>query len=41
MCHCYDICYVATDNRMTSISKIQNLSLPLHAVGADALSGEQ
>ena len=29
MCHCYDICYVATDNRMTSISKIQNLSLPL------------
>ena len=41
MCHCYDICYVATDNRMTSISKIQNLSLPLHAVRADALSGEQ
>ena len=32
MCHCYDICYVATDNRMTSISKIQNLSLPLQAV---------
>ena len=31
MCHCYDICYVATDNRMTSISKIQNLSLPLQA----------
>ena len=29
MCHCFDICYVATDNRMTSISKIQNLSLPL------------
>ena len=28
MCHCYDICYVATDNRMTSLSKIQNLSLP-------------
>ena len=31
MCHCYDICYVTTDNRMTSISKIQNLSLPLQA----------
>ena len=24
MCHCYDICYVTTDNRITSISKIQN-----------------
>ena len=31
MCHCYDICYVTTDNRMTSISKIQNLSVTLPA----------
>lgn len=37
MCHCYDICYVATDNRMTSISKIQNLSLPLQAVHDEKL----
>lgn len=29
MCHCYDISYVTTDNRMTSISKIQNLSVTL------------
>ena len=29
MCHCYDICYITTDNRMTSISKIQNFSLNL------------
>lgn len=32
MCHCYDICYVATDNRMTSISKIQNLSVTLQVL---------
>ena len=31
MCHCYDISYITTDNRMTSISKIQNLSVNLHA----------
>ena len=31
MCHCYDISYVTTENRMTSISKIQNLSVNLHA----------
>ena len=41
MCHCYDICYVTTDNRMTSISKIQNLSLPLHAAGKNAGNGGQ
>ena len=35
MCHCYDICYIATDNRMTSIAKIQNLSLPLQAIQND------
>ena len=35
MCHCYDICYVATENRMTSISKIQNLSLPLQTADDD------
>jgi len=23
MCHCYDICYVATENRMTSIKKFK------------------
>ena len=33
MCHCYDICYVTTDNRMTSISKIQNLSVTLRTIG--------
>jgi predicted nucleic acid-binding Zn ribbon protein len=31
MCHCYDISYITTDNRMTSISKIQNLSVTLQA----------
>lgn len=35
ICHCYDISYVATDNRMTSISKIQNLSLPLQVLLPD------
>ena len=29
MCHCYDICYITTDNRMSSISKIQNFSVNL------------
>ena len=32
MCHCYDISYVTTDNRMTSISKIQNLSVTLQDI---------
>ena len=41
MCHCYDICYVTTDNRMTSISKIQNLSLPLQVAGKDCRQDEQ
>ena len=41
MCHCYDICYVTTDNRMTSISKIQNLSLPLQVADKEGRSDEQ
>ena len=41
MCHCYDICYVTTDNRMTSISKIQNLSLPLQATTDSSIPDEQ
>lgn len=41
MCHCYDICYVTTDNRMTSISKIQNLSLPLQAAECSSIPDEQ
>ena len=40
MCHCYDICYVTTDNRMTSISKIQNLSLPLQTAEKESEAGE-
>ena len=30
--HCYDICYMMTPSRISSISKIQNLSLPLQAI---------
>lgn len=30
-CSCYDIKYIMTTARLTSISKIQNVSLPLHA----------
>ena len=33
ICHCYDISYVTTDNRITSISKIQNLSVTLRDIG--------
>ena len=40
MCHCYDICYVTTDNRMTSISKIQNLSLPLQTAEKESEADE-
>lgn len=29
VCHCYDISYITTDSRMSSISKIQNFSLNL------------
>ena len=32
ICHCFDISYVTTSNRMTSISKIQNLSLTLRVL---------
>ncbi len=36
MCHCYDISYITTDNRITSLSKIQNLSVPLQvAIDSD------
>lgn len=33
--HCFDISYVMTPNRLSSISKIQNLSLTLPAVHVD------
>ena len=33
--YCFDISYVMTPNRLSSISKIQNLSLTLPAVHAD------
>ena len=41
MCHCYDICYITTDNRMTSISKIQNLSVTLRNIGKGQCNKEK
>lgn len=38
--HCFDIRYVMTPNRLSSISKIQNLSLTLPAVHEDELNDE-
>ena len=33
--HCFDISYISTPNRLSSISKIRNLSLSLQAVGKE------
>ena len=38
--YCFDISYVMTPNRLSSISKIQNLSLTLPAIHVDELDNE-